>query len=69
MSLTHEAISVMFSMNGLWSNESFTPILQVISIVKIGKGVGDGDEHWKVSPYYSVYNNILIPHIFISAFS
>ena len=54
MSLTHEAISVMFSMNGLWSNQSFTPILQVISILKIEMGVGgDGDEHWKVSPYYS----------------
>jgi hypothetical protein len=53
MSLTHEAISVMFGMNGLLSNESFTPILQVISIVKIGKGVGYSDECWKVSPYYS----------------
>ena len=52
MSLTHKAISVMFSMSGLWSNPSFTPILQVISIRKIGMGV-DGDERWKVIPYYS----------------
>ena len=51
MSLTHKAISSMLGMNGF--DPSFTPIVQVISIRKIGMGVGgDGDERWKVSPLY-----------------
>ena len=69
MSLAHKAIlSMLLGRNGF--DPSFTPILQVISIRKIGMGVGgDGDERWKVSLLYFLPLIISSYHILYLTFS
>ena len=62
MSLTPNAISAMFRMNGSKDNPEFSPILQVIHLKKIeNKGKGVGDERWKVCyvlnlDVFAIYN-------------
>jgi hypothetical protein len=47
MSLTPNAISAMFRMNGSQDNPEFSPILQIIHLKKL-ENKESGDERWKV---------------------